>query len=280
MPSTRLRLEPRELRGAAARVRAEFGPGARIVAADEIRVGGLAGFFARRMYELTIEHPEGGERPVVAPQLSGIEALLARAERDESALPGVVPADAPPVSTNTDSFSSVLGSLTATVGVSVAEEPPHPPRFRAEPGALLVIAGLRDDALRVAADVAAGIPGSQLAVAGDLADAAPRVDDRRAATALRARAVELGSVAIVAMGLGAGGPIAEANASRLVLLGADAVWVAVDATRKHDDTARWVAAVRRAVPVREMAVLDAPLTESPESVHDLGLRQAWPDRVQ
>jgi hypothetical protein len=26
-------------------------------------------------------------------------------------------------------------------------------------------------------------------------------------------------------------------------------------------------------------VLDAALTESPESVHDLGLRRAWPDRA-
>lgn len=278
MPSTRLRLEPKELRGAAARVRAEYGPEARIVAADEIRVGGIAGFFARRMYELTIEHP-GGWTPPVAP-LSGIEALLAEAEREESALPSALPADAPPVSTNTDSFSNVLGSLTATVGVTLAEEPPHPSRFRAEPGALLAIAGLHEDALRVAADVAAGIPGAQLAIAGDLGGGAPRVDDRRGATALRARAVELGSVAIVAIGLGAGGPLAEANASRVGLLGADATWVAVDATRKHDDTARWVAAVRAAVPVREMAVLDAAQTESPESVHDLGLRQAWPDRVQ
>jgi hypothetical protein len=276
-----LRLEPKELRGAAARVRAEFGPEARIVAADEIRVGGIAGFFAKRMYELLIDHPADWTPPVApAPQLSGIEALLAQAEELESVLPAVVPVDAPPVSTNSDEFSNVLGALTASVGVSLAEEPPHPARFRAEPGALLVIAGLRDDALRVAADVAASIPGAQLAMSGDVAAALPRVDDRRTATALRAQSVESGGVAIVAIGLGAGGPLAEANASRVGLLGADAVWVAVDATRKHDDTARWVAAVRAAVPVREMAVLDAALTESPESVHDLGLRRVWPDRAR
>lgn len=280
MPSTRLRLDPRELRGAAARVRAEFGPRARILSADEIRVGGIAGFFARRVYELVIEHPEPRiedlrpSEPFVSP-MSGIAALLEQAERAESFLPGAAGAAAP-VSTQSDEFSDVLGALTTSVGAPTAAPPAEHRTFRPEPGGLLAIAGLRDDALRVALDVASRSPGAQLGVSGDLGGTLPRVEERRDAVALRARGVEADAIAIVAIGLGSGGPIVEANAARVGLLGADAVWVAVDATRKPEDTARWVAAVTSAVPVREMAVLDAPLTESPESVHDLGLRQAWP----
>jgi len=284
VPSTRLRLDPKELRGAAARVRAEFGPRARIVAAEEIRVGGIGGFFARRVYELLVEHPDdpNAEEPrpsaaSAAPRMSGIAALLEQADREESFLPGAAGAgSAQGVSTQSEVFSSLLGSLAVSIDAPVATAPPEPTRFRPEPGGLLAIAGLRDDALRVALEVAGRTPGAQLGVAGDLGGTLPRVEDRREAVSLRARGVEAGAIAIVAIGLGSGGPIAEANASRVPLLGADAVWVAVDATRKPEDTARWVAAVVAAAPVREMAVLDAPLTESPESVHDLGLRQAWP----
>jgi hypothetical protein len=285
VPSTRLRLDPKELRGAAARVRAEFGPGARIVSADEIRIGGIGGFFARRVYELVIDYPEAVPRTeelrsaasTANPRMSGIAALLEQADRDESFLPGVAGAGSVQgVSTQSDDFSSILGALAVQVDAPVATAPPDPVVFRPEPGGLLAIAGLRDDALRVALDLAGRTPGAQLGVAGDLGGTLPRVEDRREAVALRARGVEADAIAIVAIGLGSGGPIAEANASRVPLIGADAVWVAVDATRKPEDTARWVAAVVAAAPVREMAVLDAPLTETPESVHDLGLRQAWP----
>lgn len=282
MPSTRLRLDPKELRGAAARVRAEFGPGARILSAEEIRVGGIGGFFARRVYELTIEHdPQADELRSSAapatPRMSGIAALLEQADRDEAFLPAAAGVgSAQGISTQSDDFSSILGALAVSIDAPVTAAPSEPTRFRPEPGGLLAIAGLRDDALRVALDVAGRTPGAQLGVAGDLGGTLPRVEDRREAVALRARGVQADAIAIVAIGLGSGGPIAEANASRVPLIGADAVWVAVDATRKPEDTARWVAAVVAAAPVREMAVLDAPLTESPESVHDLGLRQAWP----
>jgi hypothetical protein len=281
-----LRLDPRDLRGAAARVRAEFGPSARIAAAEEIRVGGIAGFFARRMYELTIDYDEAVPQAEAVPRaedlrtgsrMSGISALLEEADRAEGLFPGAVGSSALPVSTQSDQFSLLLGSLTASVGAPViSEEPPAPPLFSPTPGGMLAIVGLRDDALRVAISVAAGMPQAEVAIAGDIPSPHPRVEDRRTATSARATAVERGGIVIVAVGLGAGGPLAEANASRVPLIAADAVWVAVDATRKPEDTGRWVAAVRAVASVREMAVLDADRTETPESVRDLGLRPAWP----
>lgn len=303
MSRIRLRLESRELSGAAARIRAEYGADARVVSVEEVRVGGLYGFFARRAYELVIEAADGGAAfsatlnsalrefasdavPIAGAvqgvsRSSGIEGLLAEAERAEAALPTVVGGTAPAVSTQSDRFGDVLGSLANSIGATGRRAPDDPPLFRPTPGTLLAICGLRDDGLTVARSLALGLPNARVHVGGELSDGEfPRVDEHRAALAARARGVELGGVAIVAIGLGDGGPRAEANAVRLPSLGADLVWAAVDATRKPEDTSRWVAALRGAVSVREMAVLGSAHTESPESVHDLGLREAWSDSVR
>ncbi len=40
------------------RVREEMGPDATIVRAERVRTGGIAGFFAREHYELTVEVPD------------------------------------------------------------------------------------------------------------------------------------------------------------------------------------------------------------------------------
>ena len=63
--STRLLLEGGDLPELMVHVREEFGPGARIVRAERIRSGGLAGFFARERYELTIDVPD---EPIARPR--------------------------------------------------------------------------------------------------------------------------------------------------------------------------------------------------------------------
>ena len=52
---TQLQLEGPELEPLLARVRNELGSRARIVHAEKIRSGGVAGFFAHERYELTVE---------------------------------------------------------------------------------------------------------------------------------------------------------------------------------------------------------------------------------
>lgn len=104
------------------RVRDEMGPDARIVRAERVRTGGIAGFFAKEHYELTVEVPEkprrklGRTRP--APPATdgggggsrgepvGIDALMAAAEEAERT----------PVSTASDSFAQVLASVQQMVG--------------------------------------------------------------------------------------------------------------------------------------------------------------------
>ncbi|WP_448059138.1 hypothetical protein [Cellulomonas hominis] len=76
-------------------VRAEFGPSARVIRAERIRTGGIAGFFARERYELTVDVQEPAPAPVVLPRArrlptegpgpAGIDALLAAADAADGA---------------------------------------------------------------------------------------------------------------------------------------------------------------------------------------------------
>ena len=61
MSSTHLRLEGPDLPSLLEQVRAEYGPGARIVHAERIRRGGVGGFFARERYHVEVEVSEGSE---------------------------------------------------------------------------------------------------------------------------------------------------------------------------------------------------------------------------
>jgi hypothetical protein len=138
-----------------ARVRAEMGPGARIVKAEKVRTGGVAGFFAREHYELTVEVPDppptapGRPRPTTTAPTApveraavGIEALLAAADAAEQGATGASaghasapgrpgasdqpptprpPAQAPPeqpvaVSTSSADFADILRSMRDLVG--------------------------------------------------------------------------------------------------------------------------------------------------------------------
>ena len=163
---TRLLLEGADLAELMVHVRAEFGPTARIVRAERVRTGGLAGFFARERYELTIDVPDAPPPPTTGllrrrgvtvgsagsgGGAAGIDALLDAADAADAgpdgfgppgsdvlapARPGSVP-DAPPrVSTGEESFASVLEQMRAMTG---AVAPDHhlevPPPAAAPPAA-------------------------------------------------------------------------------------------------------------------------------------------------
>lgn len=146
---TRLLLDGDDLPTLMLRIKEEMGPHARVVKAERIRTGGIAGFFAREHYELTVEVPDVPPAPVrerrpVAPAASGLDALMAAADAADAAhgsgaAPGgdagvaeagdAAAAAGPPVSTASQSFAEVLASVRAmvgqgeTAGVSVAAVP-------------------------------------------------------------------------------------------------------------------------------------------------------------
>ena len=141
---TRLLLEGADLAELMVHVRAEFGPTARIVRAERVRTGGLAGFFARERYELTIDVPDAPAAPTTGllrrrgvsvaaagAGAGGIDALLAAADAADAGLDGfgppgsdvlapartgAVPEAPPRVSTGEEAFASVLEQMRAMTG--------------------------------------------------------------------------------------------------------------------------------------------------------------------
>src|SRR6476619_3478816 len=82
MSSTHLRLEGPDLPSLLEQVRAEYGPGARIVHAERIRRGGVGGFFARERYHVEVEVTEVSEVRAVTAVPAGRGASSARSVLD------------------------------------------------------------------------------------------------------------------------------------------------------------------------------------------------------
>jgi hypothetical protein len=326
VPSIRFRLDQPTLRGLAERVRAEYGPGARVLSTEESLTGGLGGFFAKRVIDVTVEVPEHA----VAPEAHafdmtarvGLARLLEDAEQQEAGPPSAEP----PVSTESTDFARVLDTLRAEVAtprppaaserpawamparethavplpaapVDTGASPPGrsfdtgtvlpgavpvgrvPPPLPTQPGDLIVVAGLGEDALQVATALARGIGRAHVCDGGSVVGhTRRRVEDRRGALAARAYGVQSGQTVVVAYGLGNGNP-SDPRVAALRGIGADQVWVAVDVSRKTVDTARWVNAVRAAVDVAALASLAGRFTRDRDSIAELGLPEGWSDRL-
>jgi hypothetical protein len=148
----------------------------------------------------------------------------------------------------------------------VAPAGPPPARLRGR-GDLTLVVGLGAET-----NVAAGV----LAASADAGAEVVRVIDRRAALTARADGVRR-EVPIVAAFPLAGPTAVAAAAVDLAAIAPDQVWVAVDVSRKHDDTAAWVRAVDAVLAVDALAATGASLTSTPDSVHALGLPVLWLD---
>mgnify|MGYP001331211153 CR=1 FL=1 len=258
----RLRCDPARVADPAAHVRRVHGPSARLVRVDEVRVGGIAGFFARRYLDLVVELPE--------PPEFGVAASL-----DEDVGPERLSTEGP-------GFGRVLGDLESMLatrrplgrGASV----PRISVLRRTPGQLVMIAGLLGEALPVAAHLAG--PRGILRIGGGLESrAAGRIDDRRGAVLQKAEAEEAGLPVFLAWGLGSGDPAHVAADTRVRQIAPDRLWVVIDPARKHDDTKAWVSALARHRPVDAYLPLAGPHTGSPGTVGLLGLPRGEPGPV-
>lgn len=271
------------------RVRLEHGPQARIISAERVTVGGVRGFFARQYFEATVEvwpTPRRAARaPLDVPARLGIAALLDDADAAEARSNGL-PAD-PGVSTASEDFAALMDDLTfATARTAPAPAPRglplEAPVPLARPGDLVLVIALTVEALEVARAMVHSATAAALRVGGSLvAPGLDRVDDRREAQAARARGVELEQGTFVAFGLGRPGVDVSVDLALSIAsirsIGADQVWVVVDAARKADDTARWVGAVAESVEIDAVAALGAELTATPETVSELRLPVRWID---
>jgi hypothetical protein len=82
---------------------------------------------------------------------------------------------------------------------------------------------------------------------------------------------------VAAYGLEHGASDVPALAESLAGIAPDQVWVAVDASRKTEDTASWVAAVDAVLAVDGIAATGAAFTTTPGSVDALGFPVLWLD---
>jgi len=298
-------------------VRAEHGARARVLATERVTVGGIRGFFARQHYEATIEvddeewtavpllppdAPAAPEAPgpsapgrgahalIDLPARIGLAALLDEADGAEEALhrTDATPAAkraaaATPVSTQEPDFAAIMDDLTFTTapaGRVPAPTPPAIPVVARGAGDLVVVAGIGEAALRVARSMADAVGVRDVVLAGTLiggAGAGAGVSDRRGALTVRAQGVQRGEAVIVAFGIAAGVGIARSAITTLTRIEADQLWLAVDAGRKPDDTARWVTAIAAAAAVHALAVENSTATATPATVNELGIPVGWVD---
>jgi hypothetical protein len=259
----RLRCDPAKVGDPRAHVREVHGPSARLVRIDEVRVGGIAGFFARRYLDLVVELPDPSLPTFAADSL------------DDEVGPETL-------STEGAGFGRVLGDLESMLAtrrpLGRSASVPRISVLRRTPGELVMIAGLLGEALPVAAHLA-GATGI-LRIGGGLESrAAGRIDDRRGAVLQKADAEEAGLPVFLAWGLGSGDPAHVAADTRVRQIAPDRLWVVIDPARKHDDTKAWVAALARHRPVDAYLPLAGPHTASAGTVGLLGLPRGEPGAV-
>ncbi len=209
----------------------------------------------------TQEAPEKTEPPELDERLQA--ALVARQEAAEAVpvSPPASPAPASPAPAPPDSPSH-------------ASAPPARLRGR---GDLTLVVGLGADAVSASRVFSASVEDAEVRPGGCSRAAAPRVDDRRGALRARADGVRRERSVIAAYGLEHGADDLPALAESLAGIAPDQVWVAVDASRKAEDTAAWVAAVDAVLAVDGIAASGAAFTSTPESVDALGFPVLWLD---
>jgi hypothetical protein len=203
----------------------------------------------------------------------------------------------PAVSTSSHAFQAILDDLVRTVDaphpapaaapplVPPAESPasgeqlrvaesdtrddsrlvgPPPARLQGK-GDLTLVVGLGRDALEAARILAEGMEGDVHPVA-----------DRRAALAARADGVRRGCAIVAPVSLDAVDAV-PAVAADLAAIAPDQVWVAVDVSRRPEDTLRWVGQVDAVLAVDAIAATGARRTSGPLGLAALGRPVLWLD---
>ncbi len=268
----------------------DYGREARIVAVDVVDVGGFAGFFAKRTFRVTIELPDPAmpERAAAGPSASaassatptvfGIDALLEAAEEFE------LEERLPQPSTVSAPFEQVYsGLLDYTRPSSVPASTPAPrPTLLSHPrwvapltgaGDLVVVLGIGRDVLPVARRIGSMV--GSLSVYGVTGAAPGDAENRRGVVKDRAHAVMNGHAVALAVEME---PTHVIDMARAILaLGPDQVMAVVDASRKPEDTERWISAVRTVLPIDAMLVIGVDETATPQTIDVLDLPRGVAD---
>lgn len=210
--------------------------------------------FASIMDDLTFNGiaPAPGAAAAAAAAGAGPSALADGEAADPDAPHGAAPRR------TAASLAAAADALAAQARAVATPGVPAAPDVSRGAGDLVVVVGRPGDAFRVAAQMASTFGLRSV-----------DVSDRRSGILARATGVHENSAVVTALAWDAAAPAA------LEAIAADQVWVAVDVGRKHDDTARWVEAVRAVAPVAAAAVVGEDDTATPGTVHLLGVPVGW-----
>lgn len=304
----RLLLEGPDLEALLARVRAEHGPGARIVSADRVRTGGVAGFFARERYALSVEVDTPTDTTAILELAAQVEAAeRARAdaagpapERPAPERPAGPPVE-PPVESAPEpepdagpGAPGVRPFVPPVVPRAVpAPVPPAPPAPRLPdllpdppapwvgPGEVLAVVGEGGPAYEAARAVARRLRLDPDAVrlaaptaCGTGLPARRRITGPEDARRQALRFFAAATPTVVAVDAPPGRDQAAWALEVCLALRVAAVWAAVDATRKPADLARTLHGLGR---VEALAVHRVAECADPTTVLDLGVPVALLD---
>ena len=308
MPPIRSQRSGATLDEVRAGVLAEFGPGARIVSAERVTTGGVAGLFRKAHVEAVIEVPDPLDPPTARVAIAsspakrvGIAALLADAEAAESRIAG---SDGT-ATVRADAFASVLDGFAAdglapprrAAARPAGVEPGLPsatdgavPSVTSLPGGPDTDpwADLRAELLAPATSGVPAAPAPAPAVRsadGDLVLLVGRATDVDAAAGvfasrhgLRATAASdrrsgiLARADAVRDGVALLAVAAWTDVATTTSLAPDQVWVVVDVGRKHEDVVAMLrAVVEVGVPIAGVLAIGAEETSTPETVRLLGV---------
>jgi len=203
---------------------------------------------------------------------AGAAAAPAFAAAELNGSPSTTGAPEPEASADTADPEDRPIVLEAVRPALAALEAPEVPFVadRASAGDFVLVLGLGDDATTAARGLVGQAAGAPLLLHGRAADAAADIPDRRAALAARMRAVEQHAAVVLAVSVGL-----QEELTALAELRPDEVWVAVDVSRRTDDTGYWLARVDAALPISAIAAVGAERTRHPLDVSRFGPRVGW-----
>lgn len=268
----------------------DYPKGTRTIRADRVTEGGILGFFANHYYEVTVEVPDpaapAGVGPQPAPAAVGVAALLIEADLAEAKMRGRsittgAPAapPAPHVSTDSAAFEDLMSGIERAVRddepsvvIPVHQEVPT---ILEGAGEVVMVVGLVSDVLAAARSLATAVPSAEIRTAGSaMMNGFVHVVSRQGLEEAREAGRLAGRVVIIAFGIGQDGSV---RIPALTEMNPDQVWIAVDATKKSEDTLAWVKKVIWVVDPDALVVLGAHDTLTPQSVNALDIPVGWVD---
>lgn len=250
-----------------ARAIREYGPSARIIAAEKIRAGGLTGFFGSSYYEAMVEvSDDSGPPPPPVEEPTGSGEIVGPVHVRS-------PVEAPHDAGEDADFHAMLEDLRKALRPAGSESRAarrRAPAPLSTPGAVVVVTGLGEDAVRGSAALGLETPVRWHAERVEVEVSALRDVRRKLLEARAAGVAEVAPVLAVAP-LRFPRPDVRSGADHPVIAQADQLWAAVDVRFKVEDTRRWLTVLAENRAIDGLVILGAEGTLTPQTGYQFGL---------